>query len=249
MNIEELSKSQLILLTILVNFVTSVATGILTVSLLDQAPPSLTQTINRVIEHTVQTVAPAESAAAGMTPVVQSYQQESTSAIAADAARAVTVYGADASTTPRATGTYVPAAHAVVVPAASSLPQQASIAFSNGAVVPAVLGLEVDGVAVYRFASSAVLPHVSAVSLVPASALVLGQTAFAVTADGTAATGIVSHTKGGVVSTTLPPLSPGSAVVDISGNLIGLIGGTASSALISSETLAKALTVTSTPVQ
>ena len=34
MNIEELSKSQLILLTILVNFVTSVATGILTVSLL-----------------------------------------------------------------------------------------------------------------------------------------------------------------------------------------------------------------------
>ena len=33
MNIEELSKSQLILLTILVNFVTSVATGILTVSL------------------------------------------------------------------------------------------------------------------------------------------------------------------------------------------------------------------------
>jgi len=39
MDFEGLSKSQLILLTILVNFVTSVATGILTVSLLDYAPP------------------------------------------------------------------------------------------------------------------------------------------------------------------------------------------------------------------
>ena len=249
MNIEELSKSQLILLTILVNFVTSVATGILTVSLLDQAPPSLTQTINRVIERTVQTVVPSESAAAGIVPVVQSDQQESVSAIAADAARAVTVYGTDASTTPRAAGSYVPAARAVVVPAVSGLPQQASIAFSNGTVVPAALGLEVDGVAVYRFASSAVLPHVAAESLVPVSTLALGQTALAVTADGTAATGIVSHTRGGVVSTTLPQLSPGSAVVDVSGNLIGLMGGSAGSALISSDTLARALTATSTSVQ
>jgi hypothetical protein len=56
MNIDDLSKSQLLLLTLLVNFVMSIATGIVTVSLLDQAPQTVTQTVNRIIEHTVETV-------------------------------------------------------------------------------------------------------------------------------------------------------------------------------------------------
>ena len=58
MEIEELSKSQIILLTLLVSFITSIATGIVTVSLMDQAPPIIAQTVNRVIERTVETVVP-----------------------------------------------------------------------------------------------------------------------------------------------------------------------------------------------
>ena len=54
----ELNNHQLILLTLLVSFVTSVATGILTVSFLDQAPLEVTRTINRVVEHTVEKVVP-----------------------------------------------------------------------------------------------------------------------------------------------------------------------------------------------
>src|SRR3989338_7614618 len=109
MNIEELSKSQLILLTILVNFVTSVATGILTVSLLDHAPAFVTQTVNSVVERTIETVVAAAPAAIIQAPA-PSNQDLVTAAIGAGAARAVAIYAGDTGTsTPAiAIGTYLP---------------------------------------------------------------------------------------------------------------------------------------------
>lgn len=54
---EDLTKHQFILLVLLVSFVTSVATGIVTVSLIgEQSAPAVTRTINRVVEKTIEKV-------------------------------------------------------------------------------------------------------------------------------------------------------------------------------------------------
>lgn len=69
MDLERLTKHQIILLTLLVALVTSIATGIVTVSLLNQAPQGVTRTINQIVEHTVQTVVPTTQDAAAVTSV------------------------------------------------------------------------------------------------------------------------------------------------------------------------------------
>lgn len=51
-----LNIQQIVLLCILVSFVTAISTGITVVSLMQQSPEPVTQTINRVIEKTVETV-------------------------------------------------------------------------------------------------------------------------------------------------------------------------------------------------
>lgn len=56
---EELNKTQIVLLTIFVTFVTSIATGIVTVTLLSQAPAGVTKVIDHVVEKTIEKVVPS----------------------------------------------------------------------------------------------------------------------------------------------------------------------------------------------
>lgn len=73
MDIEQLTKSQVVLLTLLVSFMTSIATGIVTVALMQQAPPAVVQSVNRIIRQTVGQIAsstrPTQPAAAAVTQV------------------------------------------------------------------------------------------------------------------------------------------------------------------------------------
>jgi hypothetical protein len=242
MNIEELSKSQLILLTILVNFVTSVATGILTVSLLDHAPAFVTQTVNRVVERTIETVAAAAPAA--IIQPAPSNQELVTSAIGAAATRAVAIYSADTGTSTPALsiGTYLPKTRAVATAAQDILPKEVLIEFTNGSFVPASLAHQGKGIYIYGFADGAVLPKMTSPALVASSDLKLGETVLALGSDGSASTGIVSRVSTKGVQTTLPDIGTGSAAVDLSGNLVGIAGGATPGLLISASAIVELLT-------
>ncbi|MEK7567988.1 MAG: serine protease [Patescibacteria group bacterium] len=61
MDIKDLNKNQMVLLTLLLSFVTSIAMAVITVSLLQENPTTVTQTINRVVERTVEKVVPVVS--------------------------------------------------------------------------------------------------------------------------------------------------------------------------------------------
>lgn len=67
---EHLNKHQIVLLTLFTSFVASIATGITVVALLDQSSPGVTQTINRVVERTIEKVIPADSNVKGTTQTV-----------------------------------------------------------------------------------------------------------------------------------------------------------------------------------
>ncbi len=247
MNIEEMSKSQLILLTILVNFVTSVATGILTVSLLDHAPAIVTQTVNRVVEHTIETIAQAAPAAIIQAPA-PSNQDLVTAAIGADATRAVAIYAANTGTsTPSlSVGTYIPKARAVATATQSALPKEVLIAFPGGLYIPASISHEDAGVTIYGFADGATLPKATSPTLVAASDLKLGETALAIGSDGSASTGIVARVSDDGIHTTLPDIGAGSAAVDLSGNLIGIGAGVTAGLLIPANKITALLISTST---
>ena len=62
-DLEHLTKSQVVLLALLVAIVSSAATGIVTVSLLGQAPPQVAANVGNIIERTVQQVVFATSTA------------------------------------------------------------------------------------------------------------------------------------------------------------------------------------------
>jgi len=78
---EHLTKQQIVLLTLLVSFMTSIATGIVTVSLINQAPSGTTNTIERVIQDTVAQALPSSNLAA----IGQGASTESSLAMAIDA--------------------------------------------------------------------------------------------------------------------------------------------------------------------
>lgn len=71
MDVKDLNKTQLILLAVLLSFVTSIATGITTVTLMQQAPASFTAPVNNVIRQTIEKIQQVEGKTTVQTVVVK----------------------------------------------------------------------------------------------------------------------------------------------------------------------------------
>ncbi len=71
MDIKDLNKTQLILLGLLLSFVTSIATSITTMTLMQQAPASITVPINRVVQQTVEKIQQVKGETITQTVVVK----------------------------------------------------------------------------------------------------------------------------------------------------------------------------------
>lgn len=76
MDKENLTKTQFVFLVILVSFVTALFTGIVTVTLMNQAPPPVTQTINRVIEKVAPGLANMTETQTAFNATVNTVNQE-----------------------------------------------------------------------------------------------------------------------------------------------------------------------------
>lgn len=68
---EHLTKAQIVLLTLFVSFVASMATGIVVVTLMQQSPEPVSQTITRVVERTIEKITPATPTTVTKTVVVK----------------------------------------------------------------------------------------------------------------------------------------------------------------------------------
>ncbi len=254
MDIEELSKAQLLLLTVMVNFVVSIATGVLTVSLLDQAPIQVSQGVDRVVERTIQTIAtpvqvvnPIKSITSSQTPAAPSNEQLMTAAVGDVAARTVLIYKGATTTPSIAFGTYLSKSRAVVTTNVQGLPKEAVIAFSDGSSARASISKTSGSLVIYGFADDAALPLVPSAGLPSTSKLKQGQTVLALTKDSAAVTGIISKVSSTAIDTSLTGVPVGGGVVDISGQVVG-IGSLTPGVLIPSDAV-MALLESATPTK
>lgn len=222
MDLEDLSKSQLLLLTILVNFVVSIATGVLTVSLLDQAPTTVTQTVNRIVDHTIETVTTQVPVVATEKDGAPTTEELLTAAIAGSASRSVLIYRSG-SDVPVA-GVYLPISK-VVVTATDALPGHVTVVFSGGARVEADKTAEEGSLKLYAFPGGAPLPQGIGATLAPLSSVKQGQTVIGLTSEGKAVTGIVAKVDSLGVYAELPGVPQGAGIVNLSGELLGISAG------------------------
>ncbi|MBI5004373.1 serine protease [Candidatus Kaiserbacteria bacterium] len=247
MDIEDLTKSQIILLTLLVSFMTSIATGIVTVALMQQAPPTVVQSVNRIIRQTVGQVASStratQPAAATVTQVKTVVVRDSdtiSQAVESVSHSVVRLYSHNVeSSRSLGLGVIINSSGLVIFDeSALGEESQADIKLADGSLIRAfVINRDNNhGLAYLAQAMSSTTPPKGSAVALSTTAAKLGDMVVAI--EGSSAdriragyvTAIFSAKDTGsvnVLETDIPNqgIVPGTPLIDSTGNLIGLSTG------------------------
>ncbi len=245
MDIEKLTKHQIVLLTLLVSFMTSIATGIVTVSLMNQAPPEVTRTINQIVEHTVEKVVPAAAVTVATPQGPATITKETTVVVKDDDLVAQSIAKAQKSMvrmvslndpdTLLSRGIIV-SSKGVVLADRGSLEPMGTVNFMailpDGSRLPAVMRVPVGTSTVaildLKLATSTVLTPITFADL---SKLQLGQSVIRIGGNGgdTVSVGVVaklpsamSDTHKDLINASVLSSTPGSVLLTLFGEAIGI---------------------------
>lgn len=229
MDIEKLSNSQLLLLTLLVSFVTSTASGVLTVSLLEETPQTVTQTVNRVVERTIERVEQAENGGAAVvtreTTVVVKEEDVLGDSVQKHLGRIAALHSATTTTQAIGSGIILPGEGLLATATQAVRGVEKILVKIGNSVYPAKIVFESDnGVALIapELPEGKTLPQVDYEVLT--EGIRLGQSVSALSGRGAVLTGIISLVNGSVIETNLEQsrLPYGATLISTLGDIIGM---------------------------
>jgi hypothetical protein len=230
----------------LVSFVTSIATGIVTVSLMGQAPPSITRTINQIVERTVEKVVPSSAPAASPAAAAATVTKETTVVVKDDDLAAQSIAKAQGGIV-RIVSKNTPdqlAARGVVVSQKGNalvvlsdlgtLGPFGTVNFEailpNGTRVPAVMRIPAatSTIAVLDLMMASSSGAVAVLPVAAAGKLHLGQSVIRIGGTGADTVGIgviakLPDAHSGLIEASVVSTTPGSIIITIFGELIGIV--------------------------
>ncbi len=229
MELEELNKSQIVLLTLLVSFVTSIATGIVTVSLMEQAPTDVTRVIQKTVERTVEKVAPPEIQTKIITrekTIVVSDADLIANAVELNTPSVVRIYAIDEEDpTLIALGIVISSAGVVATDAANiDADASYSVVASSATYDANVLRIDEEkNIALLELSDTGMVPRPASISTAKTK---LGSAAILLSGaeKTTIAQGLVTDLDAGAFGTNLQNASivSGSILISIDGNVLGM---------------------------
>lgn len=229
MDLEQLTKHQIVLLTLLVSFVTSIATGIVTVSLVNQAPPEVQRTINQIVERTVEVATaplpqePAAVAAVTEKTVVVKEDDLAAESIAAVQKAVVRIVAAYDPSSLLARGVLVGPTTVLSDRAALSQKGKLEAILATGERVTVVMRPGSGAVAVL----DAALPQSTGIApLADVSKVKLGQTVIRIGGTGidTVGVGVIAAAPhNGVIEASVASATAGSVLISLFGEVVGVM--------------------------